>query len=117
MSFKLALTSRRPTDLALRCLVLAAFTLFGCSWTPSLEFVAGLWPGILRILLRRHANILESQPETEIEANTGIDELDTGISTTQEAASLYAAGIADEPVPTLSKSPVDASQTPSNNRV
>ncbi|THU98281.1 hypothetical protein K435DRAFT_856817 [Dendrothele bispora CBS 962.96] len=37
-SFKLALTSRRPTDLALRCSVLATFTSFGCSWTPSLDF-------------------------------------------------------------------------------
>ncbi|THU97735.1 hypothetical protein K435DRAFT_857295 [Dendrothele bispora CBS 962.96] len=47
MSFKLALTSRRPTDLALRCSVLAKFTSFRCAWTPSLGFAAG-------ILLRRH---------------------------------------------------------------
>ncbi|THU98096.1 hypothetical protein K435DRAFT_857021 [Dendrothele bispora CBS 962.96] len=44
----------------------------------------------------------------EIDADTGRDQLDTNTSTTQEAASLHAAGVAnkvpDEPVPTLFKS-------------
>ncbi|THU95210.1 hypothetical protein K435DRAFT_966562 [Dendrothele bispora CBS 962.96] len=40
------------------------------------------------------ADILE--PEPEIETNTGRDELDTGTSTTQEKASLYTTGVANE---------------------